>query len=76
MVNYYGDMGESQPQHTQTKPEPRSSKILALFNFYWQKFLYKTRVIEREEEEIQKRLQELESEVKLKKMRNKIDSIS
>lgn len=65
------------PQEQQSTNSPnRSSKILALFNFYWQKFLYKTRVIEREEEMLEQKLKVLESEVKLKKMRHKIDTFS
>ena len=69
-------MESFQDKQPTVQSEPRSSKFLTLFNFYWKKFLYKTRVIEQEEALLEERLKDLESEVKLKKMRNKIDTFS
>jgi hypothetical protein len=76
MAHHYGIMEASPDKQSTVQSGNRSSKLLTLFNFYWQKFLYKTKVIEREEEMLEQKLKVLESEVKLKKMRGKIDTFS
>ncbi len=75
---HYEPMDEKRDSSSSPVPpvERKPSRLVALFGFYWKKFLYKTRVIEYEEGELEKRLRELESEVKIKKMRNKIDTFS
>lgn len=53
-----------------------SAGILKLFDFYWKKFLSRSEPIEAEEKKFASRILDLEEEVKLKKLREKLNNIS
>jgi hypothetical protein len=50
--------------------------VLEVFDFYWRKFLARNKVLENEEEQLEKKAESIEQEIKVKKIRNRINTIS
>lgn len=72
----YDTMEDHKDEEIQPGVPKPSPKILALLNFYWQKFLNRSSVLEQEEKILEKKLQTFEADVKLKKMREEINKLS
>jgi hypothetical protein len=76
IISDYDTMEDHNKQQNTTGAHTSPPKILALINFYWQKFLSRSSVIEQEEKILEKKLSTLESDIKLKKMREEINKLS
>jgi hypothetical protein len=57
-------------------PAPSGLGVLEVFDFYWRKFLARNKVLENEEEQLEKKAESIEQEIKVKKIRNRINTIS
>lgn len=69
------DENEKNPKEVSPAPD-QSAQLLTLFNFYWLKFLSQKRVLDQERKMLEEEIIEIETEERIRSMRNTINDLS
>ena len=69
------DENEKTPKEASSAPD-QSAQLLTLFNFYWLKFLSQKRVLDQERKMLEEEIVEIETEERIRSMRNTINDLS
>ena len=75
MPYHSDDENETAPKETSPATD-QSAQLLTLFNFYWLKFLSQKRVLDQERKMLEEEIVEIETEERIRSMRNTINDLS